>query len=351
MNKNRVHSIDLLRGIMAISVMVYHYSSWSIGGLDSSDIWSRFGLYAVSIFYFISGFSLAYVYWDKVDFSVKDYMLRRFFRIAPLFYLVSILAFAYQFSKTGELDFIKAFLNFTFLFSIFDPSAYYSTGAWSIGNEMFFYFIFALILASNNRHKWLIISLVVSLVSIYYFRGYELDFDQGLSSQWPTYINPLNHAICFLFGICAYTYRAEVYRICSGLIGKIVCFSSAGLIFVLPIEGDRINLVVGWNGILLMLSSLALFLLFLVKDGMAIFNTKLSTFLGDISYSVYLVHPFCWFFIKKIFAAIGLPLSGLLFWVLSILITIFVSFCTYQLVEKVGITIGKRYMRLRPSTS
>jgi len=345
MKKNRVNSVDLLRGIMAISVMIYHYTSWSVGGLDASNLWSRFGLYAVTIFYFISGFSLAYVYWDEVNFKIKGYLIRRFFRIAPLFYFVSILALASQVLKTGDVDIVKVFLNFTFLFSVVDPTAYYSTGAWSIGNEMFFYFIFALILISNNRRAWLYISVFISLIGVYYFRHVALTPSESLSSQWGVYIDPLNHALCFLLGVCTYSLREWLQIISKKRIFHFFLISASMIIFLYPVQGDRINLVTGIETVLMMISSYALFVLFLLNQEKLFFNTKISGFLGDISFSVYLVHPFCWFFIKKVCLEYGVEKVGVIFWGVSIVFTLIVSFITYQLVEKTGIAFGKRFIK------
>lgn len=147
--------LDYLRGIMAICVLVYHYSMWSnidwFYPLDQTL--SRLGIYAVCTFYVISGASLAYVYAHKtVNFDfIREFTIKRFFRIAPLFWIVTtatIMLRAYRhYNIDGEFiipDTISILLNYTLTFSWLDHDNYIATGAWSIGNEFVFTLSFLL---------------------------------------------------------------------------------------------------------------------------------------------------------------------------------------------------------------
>ena len=61
-SNNRIYSLDYLRGIMALLIMLYHYFSWHYSGFDSSDFMGRIGVYSVSMFYILSGLTLYVVY-------------------------------------------------------------------------------------------------------------------------------------------------------------------------------------------------------------------------------------------------------------------------------------------------
>jgi len=82
----RVESLDYLRGLMALAVMIYHYVAWTIGGLEADSVLGRLGIYAVSVFYILSGLSLAIVYNDRISSigDVRDFMIKRVFRIFPI---------------------------------------------------------------------------------------------------------------------------------------------------------------------------------------------------------------------------------------------------------------------------
>ncbi len=86
----RIESLDYLRGIMALSVMLFHYYSWAFGSLDASSLLSKLGIYAVSIFYILSGLSLSIVYVNRSanKFNCYEFLLKRIFRILPLFIVV-----------------------------------------------------------------------------------------------------------------------------------------------------------------------------------------------------------------------------------------------------------------------
>ena len=48
MNNSRIVSLDYLRGLAAVSIMFYHYCSWTFGKFSAGNILERVGLYGVS---------------------------------------------------------------------------------------------------------------------------------------------------------------------------------------------------------------------------------------------------------------------------------------------------------------
>jgi exopolysaccharide production protein ExoZ len=60
----RLESLDYLRGLMAVSVMAFHYVSWSFVKPGADSLLGKLGIYAVSIFYILSGVSLSFVYFQ-----------------------------------------------------------------------------------------------------------------------------------------------------------------------------------------------------------------------------------------------------------------------------------------------
>lgn len=66
-SSHKYNTIDWLRGLLAVCVMLYHLISWIIHPLDSSSFLGVMGIYAVSMFFTISGFSIACAYLKKMN--------------------------------------------------------------------------------------------------------------------------------------------------------------------------------------------------------------------------------------------------------------------------------------------
>jgi exopolysaccharide production protein ExoZ len=54
----RYLSLDILRGLSALGIMIYHYLGWILGHFGASNTLGRFGVYGVSIFYILSGLTM-----------------------------------------------------------------------------------------------------------------------------------------------------------------------------------------------------------------------------------------------------------------------------------------------------
>ena len=141
---NRLYSLDYLRGLAAFGIMIYHYFSWISGSFSADTFMARVGIYGVSVFYVLSGLTLYYVYYDKMKPSRQDitsFFKKRLFRLFPLLWLVTIAAI---FLSKEMPNFYNLFLNLTGLFGFIKWDIYFSTGVWSISNELVFYVFFPL---------------------------------------------------------------------------------------------------------------------------------------------------------------------------------------------------------------
>ncbi|MBK9510397.1 MAG: acyltransferase [Cytophagaceae bacterium] len=135
---HRLHNLDYLRGIAAFGIMIYHFSLWNFGAFPAESILGRVGIYGVSIFYVLSGLTLYHVYFHKMTLSfssLKDFWIKRIFRIFPLLWLATIL---FVIIERKELDFYRIFLNLTGFFGFIKWDYYLAVGSWSIGNELVF---------------------------------------------------------------------------------------------------------------------------------------------------------------------------------------------------------------------
>lgn len=341
----RLHNLDYLRGFAALGIMIYHFSRWTFGEFPAETFIGRVGIYGVSVFYVLSGLTLFFVYQEKMNFNLTDigsFFRKRFFRIFPLLWLATILAVIL--SKKVP-DFLDLFLNLSGLFGFIKWEAYFSTGAWSIGNELVFYVFFPFFIYFSKALKPLLWVLTAIIFGLYiYFAFYRLTPESGLTDQWVDYINPLNQVFLFLGGylIGFLLTNAKINPVIS--VGLII---TGLLIFILfPANGDAIHLVTGWNRIVFT------FCCFLVCAGFYKLSLELPgvlhkslTYLGEASYSVYMLHPIVYavtgvglgFVAKKLFAV-----SEWVIFPVAIIGTLIISYFVYYYFEKYFMKFGKR---------
>ena len=329
---------------MALSVLVYHYTTWSnidlIYPFDQSV--PRLGVYAVSAFYVLSGASLAYVYCHKkVDIQfIKKFSIKRFFRIAPLLWVVTTATLAIAFITSGAPDVITVILNYTLTFGWLSPNSYIATGAWSIGNELVFYSFFpiALYLISKSRRYFAVFG-VLSLVASFFISEILIDRTATLSSEWFLYINPLNQLYLFVGGfLIGYLLRKGV-QIPKKVLLPILLVSVTSFIFFPVAEGGRLLYVTGINKVIFSLTifGMALFSAFWgnVKQNIA---TSTLKYFGDVSYSIYLIHPISYNVVGH-FVSMENTVIKL---ILSVTVTIISSTIVYKMIERPFIQIGKK---------
>jgi len=342
----RVDLLDYLRGIMALSVLVYHYTTWSEINLiyPFDQVVSRLGIYAVSAFYVLSGVSLAYVYFHKkvnVEF-LKEFTIKRFFRIAPLVWVVTTATLVLAFISSSMPDLMTILLNYTLTFGWLSSDSYIATGAWSIGNELVFYSFFPLMLYLITKSKKNFAVFGIFSVAVSFYISEVLINNSGtLTSEWTLYINPLNQLYLFVGGfLIGYLLRRGV-QVSHKILLPILAVSIVLFIF-LPFSGhDRLLYVTGLNKVIFSLTifGMSLFTAFWgnVKHN---FTTNTLKYFGDISYSVYLIHPLAYTSVNVVLEFLSIDDISVKI-LLSVVITIITSTLVYKFIERPFVKIGR----------
>jgi exopolysaccharide production protein ExoZ len=347
MLNERVESLDYLRGIMAVSVMMYHYSSWSGFVLESSTFLGKLGIYAVSIFYILSGLSLAIVYKGRINQKVDffKFWAKRLFRIVPLFWVVLTSVIFLEYFKYlfvgGEIQFSleKIFLNYSLLFSFFYPDAYIPTGAWSIGNEIVFYLILPFLLFLNKKSSlFLYFFWLIAFFFALYFSFYVFDQSDDLVNQWSDYVNPLNQCFLFVSGVLiGHFKRCSFNRV----FGCVFLFILVATFMFIPVEGGLIMIVSGLERIVF--SFLCVFFVFVLYNLNFVFKGVLHSclkFLGDCCYSIYLFHPVV--AIPVVVIGYKLNMNPILLYSFSVPLTLLISWVSFRYIESYFIRLGRK---------
>ena len=334
---NRVEVLDYIRGGMALSIMLYHFSYYSgVNKLDPNFFLNKLGIYGVSIFFILSGLSLVLAY-DKLNsFSLdffKGYIKKRVFRIVPLFWFALIFFLLYR-KLAGQEDMAMYvfFANFSLLFGFFDPSASILTGGWSIGVEVVLYACFPLLLIWAQNKKLIFILMLLAGGLLLYSSFYFLSAEQSFDEQWSDYILSYNHLYYFAVGILiAKTGMKMSHRKLYMLL-----FLSVSLFIFYPVNGGRLGLVYGFGKLVFSLSiTLFVYTLFHLNLKVDNYWGRGLKALGDSSYSLYLLHPivafYVFYFNSKYIMVFESKLIG---YTISGILVLIVSQVTYKYIEK-----------------
>lgn len=320
-SSQRLHSLDMLRGVCALGVCIYHYCLW-VGidvGHQLQGVLSLVGTYGVSIFFVLSGYSLAFAYGKKFGTRIEaevliGYFRRRIGRLAPLFILTAGASIAGKLilGKAAP-DLLDILLNFSLLFGFVDPANTPVIGGWSIGVELVFYLIFPVVMALG-RGSWILLA-GSGLLAVWYAN--VLQQFPTLADGWRTYVAPANHAVFFIGGIVICRMVGAKGQ---GAGAKAVGLAaiSAFVLIAGSLGATELDLVTGLRRLLLTMFSLFFVAACSYIDMPARFR-KLASIFGGASYPIYLLHPLMYFAVKgrleSLPAVIGLAavVAGLAF--------------------------------------
>lgn len=356
---DRLEPLDWLRGLMALSIMLYHFGSWH----DAAHPIGRLGIYGVSIFFILSGLSMAIAY-DRYICDVRtsiNFFVRRLFRIWPLLWLaVALVAIPTYFSGEGPFgnepySVLQVLLNITTLAGFDEENGYINVGAWSIGNEMVYYCLTPILMASYQWRNSVgnFVTLLSTLVGVY-FAFFVLSPESTLAAQFATYANPFNNLFLYCSGLAIY-YNFRNLRVSQRWHWPYLLLASA-LFFLYPASGDQINIATGYNRIAMAVISIAVVLVFYkCAPVLPRHVSGLLVRLGIATYGVYLLHPIIAWYVASGFNMLEqlFELQKIRFirTVISIPLTIGMALLTYKYLEAPLIALGKRLTAVRSSSN
>ena len=298
MQRRKVHfgAIDGMRGIAAIGVVIYHSTRFympeagptiipaTTTGVPYTAIFQQIYIHGedfVRLFWVISGFVFAHVYWNQKT-TARDFMVARFARLYPLHFATLILVCVLQTisqATTGHWQIVEhnnvqhfvlqLFLMGTSL-SISDGNSF-NAPIWSVSAEVFVYVTFFVTLqwTRNRRLTGGILFILVSYIALL------LKPENFLITNWVF--------ICGVFffagTVCYSLYEMFAHKraVFGAILAVLIGVSTLGFL----IENPDLRLI-----------SICCTLIFVLASfqNRAIVNNRILRFLGSISYSLYLVH-------------------------------------------------------------
>jgi peptidoglycan/LPS O-acetylase OafA/YrhL len=138
----RIESLDLLRGLAAIAVMVPHFFMYYLN--EGSAVAEVTSVTAVEVFFVLSGFVLGpqIVLCARRNnwATLRTFLVRRWMRTVPS-YLVALLAISVISGEVGSADLFRYTAYIQNLFSQHNTRDYYPV-AWSLSVEEWYYLVF-----------------------------------------------------------------------------------------------------------------------------------------------------------------------------------------------------------------
>ncbi|MFN3232282.1 MAG: acyltransferase family protein [Alphaproteobacteria bacterium] len=279
------NSIQILRCVAVISVLILHSHTAIPREIFFFPFFSQFGWVGVNLFFVISGFIIA----DRIEYerSLRRYLAKRYARVFPLYLILTTVAVL----LSSGLDLATFTLERTDSGAPYDPETLpyllksifiipqdewpvLSVG-WSLEYEIVFYMTFGIAYFAGGRSAALFAMLVLTLAGILF-----TDLTRPVLDPVFTY---------FLMGCLA---REAVARDLRAVI------RSAPVVFVLGGTAATLHLYkavdlssLGFTVVAaLAFAALLIWMVELERTEKAFQHRNIFTLIGDMSFSLYLVH-------------------------------------------------------------
>ena len=335
-----IRPLTSLRFFAALWVVLFHY--W--GNLASvAPAFVQKGYLGVELFFVLSGFILCHVYRASLEagrFRYGAFLWARLARVYPLHLAtlaglgaVALIATAKGFRVDPNIlswASLPANLTLTQAWG-FAPVAGWNHPSWSISAEWFAYLTFPLFAAGALRLKHrplLAVGLAIGFI-IALYAGFQALAGFPLTQatiRW----GALRIVPCFAYGCALHSLWREKPADSSSAALAGALFSGAAVLTLASSGGPDALIVTGLGGLIFFLARLA-------QTGSELFSARPFVYLGEISYSVYMVCiPWKIVFVNgvnRVFQLNGdhLPLG---LWLVLLVGVVPLAALSYHLVEK-----------------
>ncbi|WP_069472740.1 acyltransferase family protein [Candidatus Marithrix sp. Canyon 246] len=183
-------AIELFRGIAALMVLTYHYAFFL---MPESKTLNFLGT-GVDLFFVISGFVFApIIYSGKI--AIKPYLIRRFFRIYPLYFFSLLLYYGFAPDDPQKFAFFIDHLFFLQTTSSIQEAMFFNGVTWTIPIEIEFYLLvpfLAFLTVRNINTIYIVLILAIVLKTILIMTSTEVsnpNLSTILSFHLPGFLN------------------------------------------------------------------------------------------------------------------------------------------------------------------
>jgi peptidoglycan/LPS O-acetylase OafA/YrhL len=337
----RIDSLTSLRFFAAFAVVLYHMRDYSLQGLRGGPLEKAH--LAVDLFFILSGFILAHVYgtaFTERKTSIREFFVARLARIYPAHFVMMIIFLLYV-TTLGSMGFSynpERYRPISFIWHIslldavgVDNNLTWNFPAWSISAEFFAYLMFPFVIAPVMRLSPRTALLLLSFL---------LCIFMALNGPFHLTERTVNFSIIrifpeFLMGILTYRARTFLFTYIHIPNFAFLCTIVLLILAVQYMVPDEV-VVVDFVAVIMFGANIT----GLLKHILA---WRPLVYLGEASYSLYLVHAFV---LSVFYNALKIPYAAAVVptvlrdWIV-IALTLSASILLYQLVERPG----RRFIR------
>jgi len=356
--------IDALRGWAILLILVSHADLNPLQEASWFKSLLTFGQYGVQVFFIASALTLYSSYAQRSQIEGKNtnvlFFIRRFFRIAPIFYLGILfysLLFVITYYYLGHASVYfgtqytlsdlwrSVFTSFVFFNTIIPPNMPIPPGSWTVGTEMVFYAFLPLLFNKIKSLRGSIVFFFYALVGSILIRQIfiwlaRVFLHKQIMGGWFLYHWLPSQLPVFAIGIILY-YAMKINFEISTKHKKLLSFVALFL-FLFAVYLNIFHVFFPIHVLMSIPIGIIVFLMSRFK--MIFFNNIFLRFLGRISFSVYISHFAINYFTSNFVNQINIdPIPAYLLRLFLLMsFSMGISYVLYRIVEVPGINFGKK---------
>jgi peptidoglycan/LPS O-acetylase OafA/YrhL len=349
--------LDAMRGVAVLGVILVHSGTATLTSASRLGAYTFAGQRGVELFYMVSAFTLFLardVHQGKEHFPVSNFFIRRFCRIAPLFYTAIALNLLFQalhvYPAPATLTYFDFGTALCFI-NAWNPIAFNNAaiGGWSVAIESMFYFIlpflYRKIMNLRDAAALLVGSIVVCSV-VTKIATHTMPAYGGYFVNWfPVHFPIFAFGIAGYFlwkGFCNQVRYSDVRSV------SLVLLTASALLVLACIPIRDANLYANSIALMIFVMSCALHPWKLIVN-------PFTVYLGKISFSIYLLHFFVVLLGERLLHLFLLRQPALehhavltpFFFLFSVGLSIPLCALSWRYIEQPGIRFGRRWITAR----
>lgn len=363
----KFYGLDNLRAFAIIMVVLFHYPRWFDHPAWFPEV-LKFGWTGVDLFFVLSGFLIASQLFAQIikegTFSMKEFYIKRFFRIIPIYYFVLAMYFLFPVLRGDQLlPPLWKFLTFTHNLGFTNFETHRAFGVvWSLCVEEHFYLLLPVTLLLLLKTGWLkkagvlllILFVAGFLIRLYCWYGIYIPQSDGIENRalwtetiyYPTY--------CRLDGLLVGVAIAALYNYLPSLFSRLSKYANGIIavgLLILTIAYFLFINSIGFGRSIFSFPMVSIGFGCMVRGAIVPtsflyqWKSKTLTTIAELSYALYLIHIAVILLTQNIFFDFGIAKDSNLTFVLSMVFCVLLALILHYSIEKPFMKMRGRFLK------